>query len=114
MEKSKIEVFTSPTCPYCPSAMEIIGEVARERSDVFVDEINMALPEGMDKAKQFQVIITPTVFVKGPMHNEILAVAGTPSKARLNELIDISQGKKKLKEDKGFFERVFEKIKGWD
>jgi len=39
MEKSKIEVFTSPTCPHCPSAVKLAKELEQERDDVFCRRI---------------------------------------------------------------------------
>ena len=33
----KIEVFTSPTCPYCPMAIEVVEEAKKE----FGDEIDV-------------------------------------------------------------------------
>jgi len=114
MDKSKIEVFTSPTCPYCPSAVKVANEVAKERADVIVEELDTYSDEGSRKALQFQVMTVPTVFVNGPMHNEILAISGVPSKEKLNELVDISQGKKIIREEKPFLTRFWEKIKGLD
>lgn len=115
MTKTKIQVFTSPTCPHCPGAMKIAKEVSKERDDVFVEELSTATPEGSKKAMQFQISTVPTVFVKGPMHNQILAITGVPSKEKLNELIDISQGKKEIeKEKEGFLRSFWGKIKGLD
>ncbi|MCE7698665.1 MAG: thioredoxin, partial [Methanobacterium paludis] len=29
----KVEVFTSPSCPYCPMAIELVEEVKKEMSE---------------------------------------------------------------------------------
>ena len=96
MEKSIIEVFTSPTCPHCPNAVKVAEEISKERQDVIVKNLSTALPEGNLKARKFNILSVPTVFVKGPGHEEILAIRGVPSKMKLNELLDISQGLKKI------------------
>jgi thioredoxin 1 len=112
MEKTLIEVFTSPTCPHCPSAKKVVEEVFSERGDVIMREMNSVNLEVQSKMQEFQISSVPTIFIKGPGHGEILAMQGTPSKERLMELIDLSQGKKNLEEvskKKGFFESLFGK-----
>ena len=96
METAEIEVFTSPTCPFCPGAKKAVEEVAKERNDVSYSELNVATPEGSIKAREFEVFSVPTIFVRGPAVNEIMALKGIPSKEKLNELIDIGVGLKKL------------------
>jgi glutaredoxin len=110
--KSIIEIFTSPGCPHCPNAVKVVKEIEGEREDFIFREFNTFYPEGKERAKQFEVSSVPTIFVRGPGHDEILAITGTPSKGKLNELIDLSQGKKSLEEvskEKGFFESLFGK-----
>jgi len=62
----------------------------------FVEELSTALPNGNAKAKEFDIHTVPTVFVKGDAHPEILAIRGVPSKRKLIELIEISQGIRKI------------------
>ena len=54
MEKSRIEIFTSPTCPHCPGALELAREVEREREDVEVVELSTLSEEGRKKAQEFE------------------------------------------------------------
>lgn len=98
MEKSIIEIFTSPTCPHCPGALELAREVEQERKDVEVVELSTTTQEGIKKAQEFNVMTVPTIFVKGQEHNEILGFRGTPSKERLIKAVEISLGFKKAKE----------------
>ena len=67
------------------------------------------MPEGRRKAQQFEIYSVPTIFIKGPKHDEILAIRGNPSRERLRELIEISQGKKEIKEGKSFLQKIKEK-----
>jgi len=96
MEKSIIEVFTSPTCPHCPSAINLTSQVKEEREDVELHIWSTSTEEGVERARQFNVFSVPTIFVRGPGHNEILAFKGAPSKERLNKAINITLGKEKL------------------
>ena len=98
MEKSRIEIFTSPTCPHCPGALELAREVEREREDVEVVELSTLSEEGRTKAQEFGVMSVPTIFVKGPKHGEILGFRGAPSKERLIKAVEISLGLKKAEE----------------
>lgn len=108
--KSTIEIFTSPTCPHCPSAKTLAEEVGKEREDVTVLIRSSATPEGVARAQQFQIMSVPTIIITGPATEEVFGHQGTPSKPRLNELIDMSLGKKAIpvrEEKKGFFKKLF-------
>ena len=95
--EAKIEVFTSPTCPHCPGAKKAVEEVVSKRDDVSYRELSTVTKEGSEKAKAFQIYSVPTIFIKGPAVDEILAIRGVPSIEKLNELIDISLGLRELK-----------------
>ena len=62
-----IEVFTSPTCPHCPMALEMAQVLASRVSDIDirVEEISTAIPQGMAKAAMYNVQAVPMVFVNG-------------------------------------------------
>lgn len=105
--KSKIEVFTSPTCPHCPTALRLAKEVESERDDVKVIETSTGTQQGHRRAEQFNIMTVPTVFVKGPKH-DIIGFRGPPMKKELLHAIDISLGLSKLPEKKqGFLSRIF-------
>lgn len=106
---TKIEVFTSPTCPYCPSAVKLAKEVEKERDEVKVIEQSTATKEGNRRAKLLNVMSVPTVFVKGPEFDRI-GFRGTPPKDKLLEAIDISLGLKEWEPPKSFLEKLKEKI----
>ena len=81
-----VEIFTSPTCIYCPSAKKIVGEIADEQN-ITVFEHSAATEEGRKRAAEFGIQSVPTIFVSGPKTKEILAFRGIPSKEKLIEAI---------------------------
>ncbi|MFZ2409991.1 MAG: thioredoxin family protein [Candidatus Methanoperedens sp.] len=60
-----IEVFTSPTCPHCPKALEMARQVAMEMLGIKVIEQSTATPQGFAKAAYYSVQAVPTVFING-------------------------------------------------
>ena len=107
-EKSVLELFTSSTCPHCPRARRMVKELLGERDDFVAYENDTTSPEGKIKAQQFRVRFVPSLFIQGPGSKEILAFTGTPSKEKLLEMLDVSQGKPSTKK-KGLFGEWFKK-----
>ncbi|MDP2845141.1 MAG: thioredoxin family protein [Candidatus Methanoperedens sp.] len=60
-----IEVFTSPTCPHCPKALEMARQIAMEMPGIQVVEQSTAMPQGFAKAAYYGVQAVPTVFING-------------------------------------------------
>lgn len=106
MEKSKVEVFTSPTCPHCPSAKNLAKQVEKEREDIEVKELSTATDEGMKKAQHYGIMSVPTLLINGPAYSEPIGMRGTPSKQGLNKAVNISLGLEEWKEEKGLFEKL--------
>ena len=111
---AKIEVFTSPTCPHCPSAVNLARQIEKERDDVKMVISSMATNQGSRRAKMLNVMSVPTLFVTGPGTEERIGFRGLPPKTRLLDAVDISLGIKSWediqKENKGLFQRLKEKI----
>ncbi|MFH1590188.1 MAG: glutaredoxin domain-containing protein [archaeon] len=105
----KIELFTSPTCPHCPSAKNLTYQVGKEVEGVKVVETSTATKQGSKRARSMDVMSVPTIFVTGPEFERI-GFRGTPSKSRLLDAIAISNGEKKWEEPKSFMEKLKEKI----
>jgi len=61
----KIEVFTSPTCVYCPYALEIVKKVTSRFDNVFVEEIDISKPIGRIRAIGYGIDVTPTIVIDG-------------------------------------------------
>lgn len=93
MEKSKILLFTSPTCPHCPAAEKFVHEIAKERDDATVEIFSSVTTKGQKKARSLGVMSVPTIFVKGPNHPEHIGFRGVPHKKNFLKAIDISLGK---------------------
>lgn len=112
-EKSRIGVFTSPTCSHCPGALKLAKEISKERNDVRVEEYSLATSVGKKMAVLHQVHSFPTIFVQGPAHHETIAFRGSPSRDKLRTAIDVTQGRKTVDilEDKR--EGLFKKLKSF-
>ncbi len=80
----KIEfiVLTSPTCPYCPRALEVLGRVAARFGGVNVREVSVSTPEGMALATKHRIMGVPTTLVDGKV-----AFVGVPDEAEVISLI---------------------------
>lgn len=69
-----IEVITSPTCPYCPIAVQMAQEIARKYQGIVVKELSVATPEGRKKAMEHNILGTPTILI-----NNRVEFIGVPS-----------------------------------
>jgi len=61
--KVVIEVITSPSCPYCPTAWVMAVELERKYEGVIARELSVATPEGQRKAMEHNVMGTPTILI---------------------------------------------------
>ncbi|MDR3292318.1 MAG: MJ0307 family thioredoxin [Methanobrevibacter sp.] len=60
----KIEVFTSPTCPYCPTAKDIVMEAKKQLKDkIDVEEVNIM--ENKKRANAYGVMAVPAIVING-------------------------------------------------
>ena len=82
-----VEIFTSPTCVYCPGAKKVVEEVTKDIGDVYVIEHSASTEEGRKRANEFGIQSVPTIFVSGPKTKEILAFRGQPLAEKLREAI---------------------------
>lgn len=65
-EKLKIEIYTSPTCPYCPAARRMLQKaVGIYKEAINVTEVSVASPEGQKLALIYSIQATPTIVVDG-------------------------------------------------
>lgn len=75
-----VEVFTSPSCPHCPAAKEVVELAKKELGDAinvtYYDTMN---PEGREKAVSYGVMYVPAIAIDG-----VIDFVGAPS---LPELI---------------------------
>lgn len=109
MEKSKVRVFTTVTCPHCPGAKRMVKEVVKKRNDAVVLEHSNATAAGMKIMNQYGIQTVPTVMVSGPGFHKTLVVDPL-TEGNLVGAIEITQGKRIPKQEKSFFEKVKEKF----
>ncbi len=100
MEKAKVYLFTSPTCPHCPPAKKFMQNFKSTRDDCDFIELSTMDHEGQRKAEQFDVMSVPTFIVKGPGYNGNIGLRGVQSNDSMNKYIDIALGKRSLDEQK--------------
>jgi len=61
----KIELFYSPTCPYCPEAKRVLLEVLEKFDQEFsIDEVNVFSSEGLKRAKRHGIISVPAIVIE--------------------------------------------------
>ncbi len=84
----KVEVFTSPSCPYCPMAIELVEEVKKEMpDDLEVEKIDIM--KDREKAVEYNLMAVPAIALNG-----VVKFVGAPSKEELVEAL-----KAELKEE---------------
>jgi len=79
----KIEVFTSPSCPYCPMAVELVDEVKKEMpDDIEVEKIDIM--KNREKAIEYNLMAVPAIALDG-----VVKFVGAPTKEELVKVIKI-------------------------
>ncbi|ADZ10132.1 redox-active disulfide protein 1 [Methanobacterium lacus] len=77
----KVEVFTSPSCPYCPMAVQLVEEVKKEMTeDLEVDKIDIMVDQ--EKAREYGLMAVPAIALNG-----VVRFVGAPGKEELIEAI---------------------------
>lgn len=77
----KIEVFTSPTCPYCPMAIEVVDEAKKDLGDVLEVE-TVDIMQDREKAVNYGLMAVPAIAMNG-----VVKFVGAPSKEELMHAI---------------------------
>lgn len=77
----KIEVFTSPSCPYCPMAIQLVDDVKKDMMDkVEVEKIDIMVDQ--EKAREYGLMAVPAIALNG-----VVRFVGAPGKEELVEAI---------------------------
>jgi len=77
----KVEVFTSPSCPYCPMAVQLVEDVKKDmRAELEVEKIDIM--EDQDKAREYGLMAVPAIALNG-----VVKFVGAPEKEELLEAI---------------------------
>lgn len=98
MEKAKVMLFTSPTCPHCPSAKKFIYSFKNERSDFELIEYSTLSRDGQKKAEKYNVMSVPTFIIKGPGFPDPIGLIGIQNNETMNKYLDIALGIKNLED----------------
>ncbi|MDP6459966.1 MAG: thioredoxin family protein [Candidatus Hydrothermarchaeota archaeon] len=65
MEGLLLELFTSPTCPFCPRAREAIGEAVKTMKNALLIEREVTDSENANLAKKYGIQSVPTLIING-------------------------------------------------
>ena len=101
MQKSIVELFTSVTCPHCPRSITMLKELERDDIEPVFHSVNSN--KGREKAQEYQIMSVPTFIITGPSITTKIGLK-SPTKEKLNEAIDISQGLKQFPEKRSFWD----------
>jgi len=108
MGKARIEVYTSPTCPHCPSAVSLAKEISEQREDVRLRIYSLAEKNGMSRAERYGIMSTPTILVTGECSDGFIGFRGTPARETLIKAIEkaLCQRDKIYEQKKGFLSLI--------
>lgn len=65
MEGFLLELFTSPTCPHCPRAREIISEAVKSMRNALLIVREVTEPENAELARKHGIQSVPTLIING-------------------------------------------------
>lgn len=83
MRPIQIEVLTSPSCSYCPLAVNMVKEVANSLPDVIAFETSVSTQEGYKKAVSHGISGVPTILI----NNKVAFVGVPPSVNSLKQMV---------------------------
>ena len=63
MEGILLELFTSPTCPHCPTAKSIVGNVVKKMDNALLIVRDVSIPENAKIAAQYGIRGVPTLII---------------------------------------------------
>ncbi len=85
----KVEVFTSPSCPYCPMAIQLVEDVKKDMMDELeVEKIDIMVDQ--EKAREYGLMAVPAIALNG-----VVKFVGAPGKDELLEAIKEEMAEKK-------------------
>jgi len=78
-----IKLLTSPTCPYCPRAREVVRKFVESRKDVVAIELSVTTDEGLKEAMKFGISGVPAIIV-----NDRFVMLGVLSLEELEKVVE--------------------------
>jgi small redox-active disulfide protein 1 len=79
-----LELFTSPTCPYCPKARKIVEDIVRGSENLLLVERDVSDPQNAEIARSYGITGVPALVI-----NRKYKIQGIPDPARLRRLLKI-------------------------
>lgn len=73
----KVEIFTSPNCPYCPMAEQVVEEAKKEIGEEMEIEV-VNIMNDRQRAIDYGIMAVPAIAING-----VVEFVGTPSKDEL-------------------------------
>jgi len=77
-----IEVFTSPMCPHCPAAKEVVEDVVGKLSCDDIEVKYIDVTEDPGSVDKYSIMAVPTIVVDGEV-----AFIGAPSKEQFENYL---------------------------
>ncbi len=77
-----IKLLTSPKCPMCPKAKDVVERLVKESDDVSVIELPVNTEEGFKTAMKFGIKFVPAIII-----NDEYVIVGVPTLDELREIV---------------------------
>ncbi len=77
-----IKILTSPRCPMCPKAKEVVEKFAKEMKDVSILELPVNTEEGFKTATKFGIKFVPAIII-----NDEHVIVGVPTLEELRKIV---------------------------
>ncbi|MDL2246502.1 MJ0307 family thioredoxin [Methanobrevibacter sp. OttesenSCG-928-K11] len=77
---TKIEVFTTDSCPHCPAAIKVAEEAKQELNDIELEIIKIVDNASRERAIDYGIMAVPTIVI-----NKEVTFTGAPTKEELFE-----------------------------
>ncbi len=77
-----IKLLTSPTCPMCPKAKEVVERLVKEEKDIVALELPVNTEEGYKTALKFGIRYVPAIIV-----NDKRIIVGVPTLEDLRRIV---------------------------
>ncbi len=76
-------MLTSPTCPYCPMALDVVRRFVEKHKDVVAMEIPVTTDEGLKIAVKYGIRGVPALII-----NDQAVLMGVPSISELESIVE--------------------------
>ncbi len=79
----EIKLLTSPTCPYCPMAADVVRKFVEKNRDVVAIELSVTTDEGLKEAVKYGIRGVPALII-----NDQAVLLGVPKMAELERIVN--------------------------